>query len=212
MKNNSSYYSPVGQIQIELKIKNSRFIGTAGLALSVASAKKSISIVRQRFSDASHHCFAFSVGFGSTEIQGRSDDGEPKGTAGQPMLAVLAGANLGNVFVVASRYFGGTKLGTGGLVRAYSETAKSALNALEIQVTYQTVIFHVTLPYEYFDLCKARLIEMGCKIENELYSSHVYFKVHSPAHKKDFIQCMVRDVTAGLAVIEEEKSKGLRDK
>ena len=118
------------------------------------------------------------------------------------MLAVLTGANFGDVFVVASRYFGGTKLGTGGLVRGYSETAKAALNALETQVTYQTVVFHVTLPYEYYNICKTKLIKMGCKVENELYSCHVDFKVHSPANKKDFIQSMVRDTTSGFAVIE----------
>ena len=202
MEIDRNYSAPVGQIQIELKIKNSRFVGTAGPASSVGSARESIFFVRRKFSEASHHCYAFSIGSGASVTQGMSDDGEPSGTAGRPMLAVVSGAGIGDVFVVASRYFGGTKLGTGGLVRAYSETAKSALDALEIRVKYETTLLHITLPYEHYDICKARLLEMGSKIRGEVYSSNVRIEVNIISNKKDIIQNMVRDITSGLAQID----------
>ncbi|MEE3234132.1 MAG: YigZ family protein [Candidatus Latescibacterota bacterium] len=201
METNSNYSAPVGQSQIELKVKNSRFVGTAGPASSVESARESIFSVRQNFSDAAHHCYAFSIGHGASVTQGMSDDGEPSGTAGRPMLAVVSGADIGDVFVVASRYFGGTKLGTGGLVRAYSETAKSALDALEIQVKYETVLLHMILPYEYYDFCKARLLEMGSEIQSETYSSNVRIEVAIISDKIDVIQSMVKDITSGSAQI-----------
>lgn len=202
MEIDRNYSAPVSQIQIELKIKNSRFVGTAGPASSVGSARESIFSVRRKFSEASHHCYAFSIGYGASVTQGMSDDGEPSGTAGRPMLAVVSGVGIGDVFVVASRYFGGTKLGMGGLVRAYSETAKSALDALEIRVKYETTLLHITLPYEYYDICKARLLEMGSNIRNETYSSNVRIEVDIISNKKDVIQNMVRDITSGLAQID----------
>ena len=202
METNSNYLVPISKNCVELKINNSRFIGTAGPALSVESAKESIMSVSQEFPGASHHCYAFSIDFGSNASQGMSDDGEPSGTAGRPMLAVVNGAGISDVFVVASRYFGGTKLGTGGLVRAYSVTAKSILNVLKTKVKYDTSLLRVILPYKYQQICKVRLLEMGSEIQSENYSSDVIFEVNVISDKIYLIQTMLRDITSGLAQID----------
>ena len=109
---------------------NSRFIATISPADDVEAARAFIHRVRQEFPDASHHVPAFVIGGGNTCTEFCSDDGEPSGTSGRPLLAVLKGSGLGNVAVVVSRYFGGTLLGTGGLVKAYSEAGKAVVAAV----------------------------------------------------------------------------------
>jgi uncharacterized YigZ family protein len=106
---------------------NSRFIATLAPVFTVDEAKIFISRIRAEFSDASHHVPAYLVGYGSSVIAHCSDAGEPSGTAGRPALAVLQGSGLGDVAVVVTRYFGGTKLGTGGLVHAYGDAVKAVL-------------------------------------------------------------------------------------
>ena len=199
MEKNRNYLAPTVQNFVELKIKNSRFIGTAGPALSIESAKESIISVSQKFPGASHHCYAFSIDFGSNVTQGMSDDGEPSGTAGRPMLAVVNGAGFSDIFVVASRYFGGVKLGLGGLVRAYSETAKSVLGILKTELKYESSLISIVLPYKYYEVCKVRLIEMGSVIQNEKYGSTVIFEVNVVSDKINLIENMIRDITSGLA-------------
>ncbi len=97
---------------------------------TVDEAKAFLAAVRAEMPDANHHVYAYRVGFGNSVIEGMSDDGEPSGTSGPPVLAVLRGSGIGDVIVVVTRYFGGTKLGTGGLVRAYSEGARAGLESL----------------------------------------------------------------------------------
>jgi uncharacterized YigZ family protein len=113
------YPVPLKEIRRELIVVNSRFVATLAPVMSVEEAKAFIARIRGEFSDASHNVPAYLVGGGDSLIEHCSDDGEPSGTAGRPALAVLKGSGLGDVAVVVTRYFGGTKLGTGGLVRAY---------------------------------------------------------------------------------------------
>lgn len=115
------------------EVKRSRFIGVVAQARSEESARAVIGSQRARFPDARHHCSAFILDSeGATARTHFSDDGEPSGTAGAPMLEVLSGANLTNVVAVVTRYFGGTLLGTGGLVRAYAGSVQSALAQAKI--------------------------------------------------------------------------------
>ena len=113
------YRLPARETRTEIKVKNSIFIATAAPVFTVAEAKAFVGRIKMEFADATHNVPAYLVGFGTTVTAHCSDDGEPSGTAGRPMLAVLQGSGLGDVAVVVTRYFGGTKLGTGGLVRAY---------------------------------------------------------------------------------------------
>ena len=131
------------QGNFEVEIKRSRFIGTAVRVEDEAGARAAIDAERKLYPDARHHCSAYSylpVGWenGVQPVTHSSDDGEPSGTAGRPMLDVLVGSGLQNVCVVVTRYFGGVKLGTGGLVRAYSEATRGAIESAP-QVRVQTL-------------------------------------------------------------------------
>ena len=118
---------PAAEARVETAAGNSRFIATIGPAFTTDEAKAFIARIKAEFADATHNVPAYVIGHGQTTIAHCHDDGEPSGTAGRPMLAVLQGSGLGDVVVVITRYFGGTKLGTGGLVRAYGDAVREAL-------------------------------------------------------------------------------------
>ena len=127
-----SYQVPANLVEVEEVIKNSQFITRIKHVTSTAEAKAYIKQLNIDFPDASHHCWAYIVGNPeSTTLLGCSDDGEPSGTAGKPMLNVLQHANIGDLVAVCTRYYGGTKLGTGGLTRAYGGGVKLALESVE---------------------------------------------------------------------------------
>ena len=146
------YLIPAQEARTELVVVNSRFIANAAPAFSVEEAKEFIARMRGEFSDASHNVPAYIIGHGSSTISHCNDDGEPSGTAGRPVLAVLQGSGLGDVVVVITRYFGGTKLGTGGLVRAYSDSARSVLQALPRAQKIPTHTVMLSLPYNLYEL------------------------------------------------------------
>src|SRR5690349_11838554 len=122
------YLIPAGTHRTEEEINRSRFVTTFGYTPTVEAARAFIETVSNEFGDASHNCWAYVVGPpGSTGQIGMSDDGEPHGTAGRPMLTVLLHSGVGDICAVVTRYFGGTLLGTGGLVKAYSGGVQLAL-------------------------------------------------------------------------------------
>lgn len=139
---------PKSQQRFELEIKRSRFITTVVPVSSKSDALSTIETIRAEFPDANHHCWAM-VAAAPTNVyhQDQSDDGEPKGTAGKPMLNVLLHSNLGNILVVVTRFFGGIKLGAGGLVRAYTQSVSSALQILETRTQFIRFEHSVVLPY-----------------------------------------------------------------
>lgn len=142
------YLTPSQTQEFHLEIKRSRFITTVTHADSRQAAKDFIADMRARYPDARHHCWAFIVG-APNDFNGvdQSDDGEPKDTAGKPMLNVLQHSGLGHIAMVVSRYFGGIKLGAGGLVRAYSQSASQAVQALETREHLLRKAVTITLPY-----------------------------------------------------------------
>ena len=196
------YPVPVAEVEVELYFKNSRFIGTAAPAENVDEAKAYIASLRARFPDASHHCYAFAAGFGATVVHGMSDDGEPSGTAGRPMLAVVQGAGLGDVVVVATRYFGGAKLGTGGLVKAYTETAQAALAAVERVDKIETIGVLVELAYEAYEVCKRHIEALGAQIEAEDFGAHVALILRMDEELFERLRTKLKDATSGRAQIE----------
>ena len=149
---NDSYEVPAGRQQFSYEIKASRFIATVAKAENKVEAREFIDSVRQQYSDANHNCWAMIAGQPSNVMQqGQSDDGEPKGTAGKPMLNALQHSGLGNIVVVVTRYFGGIKLGAGGLVRAYTRGVTESLSQLETDVRYVCVAAQIKLPYTELD-------------------------------------------------------------
>ena len=144
----SFYQVPAQETHTEIRVRNSRFIATIAPAFTVAEAKLFIAHIRDAYPTASHHVPAFLIGHGATVTAHCSDDGEPAGTAGRPILAILQGSGLGDVVVVVTRYFGGSKLGTGGLVRAYGNAVRAVLDILPRAQTCSNPHRHInhTLP------------------------------------------------------------------
>lgn len=159
---------PLQAVETEIRVVNSRFIASLSPANSVEEARAYLMEIKKRFPDATHHVPAFIIGHGQSIISHCTDDGEPQGTAGRPALAVLQGSGLGNVVVVVTRYFGGTKLGTGGLVKAYGEAVKAVLELVKPAALVPTTTLMFSLPYPLYEL-GLRLIEAsrGIVLEDE---------------------------------------------
>lgn len=147
--NQPSYLRPAdNQWQAELEIKRSQFIGIARRTSTEEQARAFIDEVRSEYPDARHHCTAFVVHMDAAQpIERSSDDGEPAGTAGQPMLEVLRGSELMDITVVVVRYFGGVKLGTGGLVRAYQDATKAVLDEVAVVRRRPLDLYTVSIPH-----------------------------------------------------------------
>lgn len=142
---------PYEPVSIETRVVNSRFIADLAPAKSVEEAREFIASIKKAHPNATHHVPAFLIGFGNSVIAHSSDDREPQGTAGRPALTVLQGSGLGNVVLVITRYFGGTKLGTGGLVRAYTEAAQLAVAKVRRAILVPTATADMQLPYALYD-------------------------------------------------------------
>jgi len=142
---------PLEPVQREILVVNSRFIADLEFAGSVEQARAHLAKVRERHPTATHNVPAFIIGHGNSLITHCSDDGEPSGTAGRPALAVLQGSGLGNVSVVVTRYFGGTKLGTGGLIRAYGDAVREVLKWVRFAALLPTTTLMFVTPYRLYD-------------------------------------------------------------
>ena len=147
----------------EITIKKSKFIAEVFYVESEKEAEVKIEEIRKREHSAKHHCFAYRV-IEESLIQRMSDDGEPSGTAGSPMLAILQGKDLVNVLVVITRYFGGILLGTGGLVRAYSDAMMEALEIAQSKEVQKGIELSLEINYADFDSLKRYLNSIGGKI------------------------------------------------
>jgi uncharacterized YigZ family protein len=191
------YPIPSQETQTELLVVNSRFIATALFADTVASARESLTRIRASIPEANHHVYAYRVGYGNSVIEGMSDDGEPTGTAGPPTLAVLRGANIGDTLVVITRIFGGTKLGTGGLVRAYSDAARQVLEALPRQLKIPRQQIGLEFAYSYYDRIKLLIIEYEGAIDDETFGQDASLIITFPKSAIKPFTDRVTDMTAG---------------
>ncbi len=191
------YPIPAAQTRVELKVLNSRFIATAAHAPTVDDAKTFIAGMRTEFADANHNVFAYVVGFGATTTLGASDDGEPGGTAGRPALTVLQGSGLGDVVVVVTRYFGGTLLGTGGLVRAYGDTVRAVLAQLPRtwRIERRTVL--VSLLYAQYDSIKRLVAHHNGAVEHEEFGVDVTMTLVFAMDDLPAFAAELQDLTAG---------------
>ena len=188
---------PAGEARIELRYKNSRFIGTAGPAPSVAEARGLVARLRGEFPDASHQVYAFAVGAGASVTHGMSDDGEPSGTAGRPVLAVVQGSGLGDVVVVITRYFGGTRLGTGGLVKAYGSTAKAVLEVLPRVEKVAVAAVRLVLPYELHARVRLLIGEAEGEIEKEEFGAQITLSLQLRRDRTEALDRVLQELSAG---------------
>lgn len=164
---------PYEAARAEIRVVNSRFIASLSPVESVEAARDYVASIRREFPDASHHVPAFIVGGGNSVTEFCSDDGEPSGTSGRPLLAVLKGSGLGNVAVVVTRYFGGTLLGTGGLVKAYSEAGRAVLVLVRRAELVETLRVSFTVPYHLFDRARLLVSAAGATVVSEEFLEDV---------------------------------------
>lgn len=197
------YPVPAQMARVEDYIEHSRFIATVAPADSVEAARSGIDSVRAEFPDATHHCFAYVVGPpGSTLAAAASDAGEPAGTAGRPMLSVLLNSGVGDVVAIVTRYFGGVKLGRGGLVRAYTGAVQRALRGLPLRERVDEIDVRVKLPYAAVDAVR-RLVERGGgRVVEETFESEVTLQLRVPADRVDAIERALQNATSGKARLE----------
>lgn len=196
-------FIPAASARAEIRVSNSRFIASAGPAASVEDARAFISAVRAEMVAASHHCYAYLIGHGATTTLGMSDDGEPAGTAGRPIMSVVKGSGLGDVVLVVTRYFGGTLLGTGGLVHAYSDAAKAvqALLPRAAKIERQSLDIHVE--YATYEPLKRLLEAHGGVIAAETFAADVLLRVALPRAQVAPFSLAARELTAGRAQLTQ---------
>lgn len=189
----------------ELVEKKSRFIATLFPVTSEEEAAAFIEETKKKYWDARHNCSAFVIG-PNAELTRCSDDGEPSGTAGRPMLEVLLSEGVRNVAVVVTRYFGGTMLGTGGLVRAYTQAVKEGLKNSKTAKMYYGMEIVMHTDYNGVGKILYLLEKQGLKVRNAEYAQAVTLTVTVPAKKKAGLIKEVTQATGGKCRIEERES------
>jgi uncharacterized YigZ family protein len=197
------YRVPAGVQRVEEEIKRSRFITTIGPAPTLEAARALVAQVSTEFADASHNCWAYVVGSpGSTSQVGMSDAGEPHGTAGRPMLNVLLHSGVGDIVAVVTRYFGGTLLGTGGLVKAYSGGVQLGLQTLPL--VEKVAMAEVTVVIEYSSVTPFQRLLPDYEVEvlRQEFAADATFVLKLPEEKVDAFSAHVVELTNGLALVE----------
>jgi uncharacterized YigZ family protein len=175
----------VKTIKKECKIffeeKKSKFIASIKPIQNKAEAENFIDLIKKKYSDASHNCSVFRIFNNGREYRRCDDDGEPDGTAGKPMEDVLMHMDICNVVIVATRYFGGIKLGAGGLIRNYAKTAKLAIQEGEIREYIQKYTYLIEFPYDRINEVSSILKEKEVKILEKGYNEKINYKIEIPA-------------------------------
>ncbi len=198
----------------EIEVKKSRFIAEAFPIAGQQEARELLKAQKQKYADAAHVVHAFAVGIagsagvaggtelcgtnkGSAPILGCSDDGEPPGTAGRPVLEVLKGRRVTNILLTVTRYFGGTLLGTGGLVKAYGSAAKAVLDIAETLPSIPVRQFSLVVSYELYERVKRYLAEQGAEIGTELFGEQVGIAGSIHEDRYEALAAGVREISAG---------------
>ncbi len=189
--------------RVEETIQRSRFLTTLAHAPDPEAAHAFVGAVRAEFRDATHHCWAFVAGPpGSTTRIGMSDDGEPHGTAGRPMLTALLHAEVGEVVAVCTRWYGGIKLGTGGLGRAYSGGVVRALESLPTVERVDRVALDVTVGYPDVDALQRLIDEDALPILDEAFGAEVRYRLGVPREEAEALERRIADLTRGEGRVE----------
>ncbi len=199
------YKATAGRGTGEITEKKSRFIAHTASVETAEEAQMFIEDIKKEYWDARHNCYAYSIGI-ENPVTRYSDDGEPGGTAGRPILEVIQGCDVHNVVIVVTRYFGGTLLGTGGLVRAYSAAAKEGLK--DAGIVHKIPAERVLLTMNYTDFGKVQylLAEHDVEIEDTQYTDQVLVTAAVPEERKESIYKLITDQTGGRVPIEKHGS------
>ena len=196
------YPVPAQQHRVEQVIDRSRFICTVTRVQSSEEAQAFIKAMNAEFPDATHNCWAYVVGApGSTDRVGMSDDGEPHGTAGRPMLTVLLHSGVGEIAAVVTRYYGGTKLGTGGLVKAYGGAVQQAMAAMPRAERVDSVDLTVHVGYGAIGALQQLWPEFDAELLEQRFEVDAEFSVRVPRVRMAALERAIQNATRGTAVV-----------
>lgn len=196
------YFVPIETISFCEELKKSRFITYLAPADGVQAARQFIQQMRDEYPDARHHCWAYVAGApDNSQLLGFSDDGEPSGTAGKPMLAQLMGSGVGEIVAVSVRYFGGILLGTGGLVKAYGNGVQQALKILPTQLKVPQATYHLSCEYAQLSMVEAQVQLVGGKIVDAQYGANIQLILCLPIAEVGRIADKLRDASRGTLLL-----------
>ncbi len=198
----SEYHTIVAAVEIEHKVKDSRFITWLCPVASRQEAEACIAERSRQFHDATHNCYAFRAGFDDRLVAKSSDAGEPAGTAGRPILQALERRHLTNVVAVVTRYFGGTKLGTGGLVRAYGSAVAAAIAASMLSPIFPKQKLRLQYSYALTTAVQKILRLVAAETQEEKFGSDISQVITVRLLQAEETQRLLRDACAGKIVIE----------
>ena len=188
-------------------VVNSRFIVTLAPVFNIDEARAFIARIKKEFADASHNVPAYIIGGGNTVTEFCSDDGEPAGTSGKPALAVLRGSGLGDVVVVITRYFGGTLLGTGGLVKAYTESTQLVVNAVERGRRVEVYVAMLAIPYNLLERVRLMVGRNSGEVLGEDFAGDITMTLQFPIEALDGFQKELQELSAGKLKVEVIETK-----
>ena len=204
---NKPYLVPLTEIRREQTVVNSRFIATLAPAFSIDEARAFMKRIREEFSDATHNVPVYIIGGGNTVTEYFSDDGEPSGTSGKPALTVLRGSGLGDAVLVITRYFGGTLLGTGGLVKAYTEAAQSVVNVVERGRRVPVYVAMAVIPYNLLERLRLVVSKNHGKILGEDYAGDITMTLQFPVENFEAFRSDLQGLSAGKIQTEVIETK-----
>ena len=196
------YTAPAELYRQDMEIKKSIFITHILPVNSEEEAQQALADLRKKYKDATHNCYAWRIN-AERILEKSGDDGEPQGTAGHPMLHVLQMRKLTNVLAVVTRYFGGIKLGTGGLVRAYQGCVSDTLKELPVKKFIEMKAFRVRISMAYIGVLKRLLGQVGAETLEENYSAEADFLVNVPIKEEKRFAAAVVSLSSGSAVVSE---------
>lgn len=190
----SEYFIPAGNGEAEFVEKRSSFLGHVRFVETEEAAREFINEMKKKHYDARHNCWCYIIRGGAVRY---SDDGEPQGTAGLPMLEVFKREGIENIVCVVTRYFGGVLLGTGGLLRAYTKSAKDALDNAGVAAVRRWVKTIVECPYSLLERIKLECISLGGSVQDTEYGSGVVLRLLLPEGEGDAFAARVTEISAG---------------
>ena len=193
----TEFYTPSGYGESEVLEKRSRFLGHLRPVSTEEEAKAFLLEIKKQYHDARHNCWCYRIYDGPERF---SDDGEPQGSAGMPMMEVFRRENISNFICVVTRYFGGVLLGTGGLSRAYSEAAKEAVLAAGLTANGKWLELRFSCPYSILDRCRNQLLDSGAVIQALDYSSDVNIVAQLPHSAASHVINRLTELSSGKVV------------
>ena len=196
------YKTIVGMAESKLVVKKSRFFGRVTSIDTIQESKRFLALVQEKYPNASHYCYAYNIGWGREKREYATDAGEPRNSAGPPILAAVTASQLSNIICVVIRYYGGINLGVGGLIRAYGQCARECLASakIETQIFYKTL--QVRIPYEQIGSVLKLCNRLGGKVINVEYDQHATAHLQIRQREVDNFQENLKGINADIDLID----------